>query len=132
MKSCPINSITHNMQEENRRIRRAADQIKNEVAWLIDHKLKDPRLGFVTLTRIKLYPDLKFASLYFSVYGRDIDQKKSVAILNRASHFLRRELSSKIKMRFIPELRFFYDDSLEYAERILNLFKKIHDDENNR
>jgi len=120
------------MREENRRIRRVADQIKNELAWLIDYKLKDPQLGLVTLTRIKLSPDLKLASLYFSVYGRDKEQKEYVAILNRASHFLRRELALKIKMRSIPELRFFYDDSLEYAEHIQNLFKKIHDDENNR
>jgi len=120
------------MQEENRRIRRVADQIKTEMAWLIDHKLKDPQLGFVTLTRVKLTSDLKLASLYFSILGKDIDKKKSTEILNRASHFLRRELCLKIKMKYIPDLRFFYDDSLEYSEHIQILFKKIHEDENNR
>jgi ribosome-binding factor A len=120
------------MPEENRRIRRVADQIKNEMAWLIDHKLKDPQLGFVTLTRVKLTSDLKLASVYFSVFGKNVDHKKSGEILNRASHFLRKELAEKIEMRFIPELRFFYDDSLEYAERIQNLFKKIHENDDNR
>jgi ribosome-binding factor A len=79
-----------------------------------------------------LTSDLKLASLYFSVYGQDVDHKKSVDLLNRASHFLRKELSANIKMRFIPELRFFYDDSLEYSERIQKLFKKIHDHDDDR
>jgi ribosome-binding factor A len=120
------------MQEENRRTRRVADQIKNELALLIDHKLKDPHLGLVTLTRVKLTSDLKLASVYFSVYGKDIDKKKYTVLLTRAGHFLRKELSSRIEMRYIPELRFFYDDSLEYAEHITNLFKKIHENEDNR
>jgi ribosome-binding factor A len=120
------------MPEENRRIRRVADQIKNEMAWLIDHKLKDPQLGFVTLTRVKLTSDLKLASVYFSVFGKDADPQKSAEILNKAGHFLRRELSEKIEMRFIPNLRFFYDDSLEYSERIQKLFKKIHENDDNR
>lgn len=120
------------MQEDNRRIRRVAEQIKTELAWLIDHKLKDPQLGFATVTRIKLTSDLKLASVYFSVLGVDIDKKKSAEIMNRATHFLRRELAERIKMRYVPDLRFFYDDSLEYSERMQNLFKKLHQDEDNR
>jgi ribosome-binding factor A len=120
------------MREDNRRIRRVADQIKTELAWLIDHKLKDPKLGFVTITRIKLTPDIKLASLYFSVLGKDIDTKQTAGILNQASHFLRRELAERIKIKFVPDLRFFYDDSLEYSEHIQKLFKKLHEDEDNR
>ena len=117
---------------ESRRSKRVADQIKNELGWLIEQKLNDPNKGFITLTRVKLSADLKLASVYYSVLGDQIKRQQSGDALNRANHFLRRELGQKIKLKYLPELRFFYDDSLEYSTHISNIIKKIHNDESNQ
>jgi ribosome-binding factor A len=115
---------------ENIRIHRIGDQIKQELAWLIDHKLKDPRKGFITITRVRMSPDLRLASVYFSVLGETKEAAVSLEALNRANAFLRIQLRERIKLRYLPELRFFYDDSLEYSEHISRLLNKIHKDEN--
>ena len=130
MRLSPIILNTYEM--ENRRSKRIADQIKNELGWLIEQKLKDPDKGFITLTRVKLSPDLKLASIYYSVLGDQIKRQQSSETLNRAIHFLRRELGRRIKLKYLPELRFFYDDSLEYSNYISKIIKKIHNDESNQ
>ena len=117
---------------ESRRSKRIADQIKNELGWLIEQKLNDPEKGFITLTRVKLSPDLKLASVYYSVFGDQIKRQQSADTLDRAIHFLRRELGRKIKLKYLPELRFFYDDSLDYSAHISDIIKKIHDDKSNQ
>jgi ribosome-binding factor A len=117
---------------ESRRSKRVADQIKNELGWLIEQKLNDPEKGFITLTRVKLSPDLKLASVYYSVLGDSMKIQQSADTLNRAIHFLRRELGRKIKLKYLPELRFFYDDSLEYSMHITNIINKIHNDKSNQ
>jgi len=130
MKLSPINLNTSEM--ESRRSKRIADQIKNELGWLIEQKLNDPEKGFITLTRVKLSPDLKLASVYYSVLGDQIKRQQSSDALERAIHFLRRELGRKIKLKYLPELRFFYDDSLDYSAHISNIIKKIHNDKSNQ
>ena len=115
----------------SRRTRKVADQIKSELGWILQQKYKDPQQGMVTVTRVKLSRDLKYATVYFSVLGDNIDIKISEKGLKNAVPFLRRELGQKIRMKFVPELRFFYDDSLEYSEHIAQLFKKIHDEKDN-
>ena len=120
------------MSENNRRIQRVASQIKTELSWLIERELKDPSKGFLTITRVKISPDLKIASIYYSVLGDENERKSSEDALTRAKSFLKRELGNKLSMRFTPDLRFFYDHSLEYAGKIESLINKIHDNENNR
>jgi ribosome-binding factor A len=117
---------------ESRRSKRVADQIKNELGWLIEKKLSDPKKGFITLTRVKLSPDLKLANIYYSVLGDQTTRQQSGNTLNKANHFLRRELGRKVKLKYLPELRFFYDDSLDYSAHISSIIKKIHDDEDNQ
>lgn len=117
---------------ESRRSKRVADQIKNELGWLIEKKLSDPKKGFITLTRVKLSPDLKLANIYYSVLGDQTTRQQSGDTLNKANHFLRRELGRKVKLKYLPELRFFYDDSLDYSAHISSIIKKIHDDEDNQ
>jgi ribosome-binding factor A len=117
------------MQENNRRSQRVASQIKTEISWLIEHKLRDPSKGFITITRVRLSPDLKIASIYFSVLGSDQERESSEEALNRAKSFLKHELGMRIHLRVIPDLRFFYDDSLDYSDKISTLLKKINKDE---
>ena len=111
------------------RINRISDQIKQELARIIDQKVKDPRKGFITVTRVRMSSDLKLASVYFSVLGVNEKPTESLEVLNRAKAFLRLQLGERLNLRYLPELRFFYDDTLEYSDHITRLLKKIHDDE---
>ena len=113
------------MGRESRRSRQVADQVKFEIGWLIERKIKDPEKGFITITRVRLSSDLKFAKIYFSALGDAAQRTASEKVLKRSGQFLRRELGRKLNVRYIPELRFFFDDSLDYAEHMNNLFKKI-------
>jgi ribosome-binding factor A len=121
----------YSQEPESRRSKKVADQIKSELGWILQQKYTDPQHGMVTVTRVRLSRDLKYATVYFSVLGQNIDIKVSEKGLKNAIPFLRRELGQKVRMKFVPELRFFYDDSLEYSEHIAQLFKKIHDDKDN-
>jgi ribosome-binding factor A len=119
----------YNMQENNRRSQRVASQIKTEISWLIEHRLRDPNKGFITVTRVRLSPDLKIASIYYSVLGSDQDREATKGALSRAKSFLKHELGNRIHLRVVPELRFFYDDSLDHSNKIATLLNKINKDE---
>lgn len=114
------------MKTESIRQKKIADQIKNQIGQIIDRKLKDPRKGMITITYVKVTGDLRIANVYFTTLGDEEQRKKSQQTLESANHFLRNELSPFLKMRFTPELRFFYDESLDYSEHINKLIKQIH------
>jgi len=107
------------------RQKKLADQIKKIVSEVVDRKLKDPRKGFVTITHVKLSGDLRIASVFFTVLGNTESVQESLDVLNRANHFIRNEIASQIKARFVPELRFFVDDTMEYARRIEELLEDL-------
>jgi ribosome-binding factor A len=107
------------------RQKKLADQIKKIVSEVVDRKLKDPRKGFITITHVKLSGDLRIASIFFTVLGNNDIAQESLDVLNRANHFIRNEIASYIKARYIPELRFFLDDTMEYARRIEELLEDI-------
>ena len=127
-----MNSTIYKMTENSRRTKRVASEIKTELGWLFEHKLRDPNIGFITITRAKMSPDLKIANIHYSVLGDEKVRETSSDALKRAIPFLKHELGNRLRLRFLPELRFFYDDSLEYADKIAELLNKIHRDENNR
>lgn len=105
---------------------RVADLIKEEIASMILHgDIKDPRIGFVTITHVKMTPDLKEAKVYFSQIGSPKDKEASRQGLNNASGFVRRNLAKRISLRHIPSVSFFFDDSLEYSEHIEKVIKEI-------
>ena len=113
---------------DNRRLKRYADLIKRSLGTIIELKLKDPKKGFITITRAKVSADLKIASVYYSVLGDEQQKQLTKKVLKKSIPFLRNELKPYITARWIPELRFFYDDSIEYADHINELLKKIKDD----
>jgi len=113
---------------EKRRLVKYAGNIKKAVSSIIDQKVKDPDKGFVTVTSVKVSPDLKIASIYYTVLGDDEQKARTKKALERSNGFIRNELKPSIKSRWLPELRFFYDDTLDQAEKINNLINKIHDD----
>ena len=118
--------------QDKRRTRRLADQIKSELAWIIDRKLHIPHKGMITLTRVRMSTDLKIARVYFTVIGDKTSHKETELALRKASSFLKRELSSVIKVRHLPELRFFFDDTMEYSENINSILRKIDEEKHNQ
>ncbi|HAO92434.1 MAG: ribosome-binding factor A [Deltaproteobacteria bacterium GWC2_56_8] len=105
---------------------RVADVIKEEVASMILHgDIKDPRIGFVTITRVELTPDLKEAKVFFSQIGSAEDKAKSRNGLNHASGYVRRALAKRLDLRHIPNVSFVFDDSLEYADHIEKVIKEM-------
>ena len=111
----------------SRRLVKFAGLIKKEVSYIINQKVKNPEKGFITINSVKVSPDLKIATLYYTVLGDDEQKEKSDQVLKKSSGFIRNELKGYIKARFLPELRFFYDDTLEQAQKINTLLNKIHD-----
>ena len=118
------------MKEPSRRSRKLSEQIRNDLSWIMENRLKDPNKGFITLTHVKLSSDLKLASVYYTVLGEEESRKTTQEVLNRSISFLRYELRDKLKVRYLPELRFFYDNTFDYSQKISNLMSKIHDEDN--
>lgn len=114
----------------SRRGRKLSQQIKNEISWLIERKLKDPNKGFVTITHVKLSADMKIASVYYTVLGEEDSRVRTKVVLDRSISFLRYELKDRLRIRYLPELRFFYDETFEYSQKISNLISRIHDEDN--
>jgi ribosome-binding factor A len=112
-----------------KRADRVADLIKIEVADLLLKQVKDPRIGFVTITGVKVTDDLRTARLFFVEMGKDTCSPEVQAGLGKASGFLRRELGRRLQLRRVPELIFQYDPSFAYGNRIESLLMEIHKDE---
>ena len=110
---------------ESRRLTRLGSQIQEEISDIIRRKLKDPRLGFVSITRAKVSADLSYASVYFSVIGDEGDTERTMTCLEHAARFIRSELGRRLHVKRIPELRFFYDDSSVKGARIESILKDL-------
>ncbi len=111
------------MAKEYSRTQRVADQIQKELAQLIQLEMKDPRLGMVTVSAVEVSRDMSFADVYVSFLGVDDQQKidQSLKVLSQAAGFLRSQLARAIKLRFTPQLRFFYDNSLRRGAYLSSL-----------
>jgi len=112
----------------NRRPQRLAFQIQHEVSAMLTRNIKDRRIGFVTVTGVEMSPDLRHARIYVSAMGTDQQKKKTLDALNHAAGWIRRELGQRIRMKFLPEIVFRTDSSLEYGERIDRLLDEIQED----
>ena len=108
----------------SQRQERVAFLLKREISDIILKEIKDPRVGFVTLTRVKVSRDLKYAKIYFSVLSSLGKVEDSLAGLKSAHDFFRSELNKRIRLRYIPQLDFIVDDSLDYVEKIEQLIEK--------
>lgn len=109
---------------------RVGDLIKEEIASLVTMGgIKDPRIGFVTITHVEMTPDLREARVYFSQMGSQQDKERSIDGLKSASGYIRRHLAKALSLRHIPALVFFYDDSLDYSERIEKALRGIKEED---
>lgn len=108
------------------RAQRVAEQIKKEVAQILRDELKDPRIGFATITSVEISSDLRYVKIFVSVYGSEEEKKQTLEALNNASGFIRREIGQRIKLRYTPEIMFKFDESIEHGARIAEILNKIH------
>ena len=107
------------------RAERVADVIRRELGLLLERDVKDPRVGFVTITRVDLTRDLRNARVAVTILGDAEQRKKSLAGLAAAHGFLRRELAHRLELRHTPEIEFYLDASLESEQRIEELLQQI-------
>ncbi len=114
---------------DNRRLNRVGEAIKEEISRLLLREVKDPRIGFVTITRVKVSKDLRFVKVYFSVLGDQSVRAESLTGLNSAKGFMRRELGHRLKLRYVPNIVFSFDPSMEHMSRLTELIYQIHEDE---
>jgi ribosome-binding factor A len=106
-----------------KRSQRVSDLLREEIADIIIYRLKDPRIGFITVTGVDVTDDIKIARVYVSVF-HDEERKITLEILNAAKSFIRSELSKRLRMKFIPSIEFKLDTSIEYGNRIEKLLKE--------
>ena len=106
---------------------RVADQIRAEVAALLGRELRDPGLGFVTVTRVQVTPDLQIARIYYTTMGDDRARRRTAEALQRALPFVRRSIGSRLRLRRVPEIQFLFDESIEQHERLEQLIQEIHE-----
>ena len=109
---------------------RVADQIRGEVAQLLAREVHDPGIGFVTLTRVQVTPDLQQARVYYTILGDEKARQNSAKALGRAAPFLRRQIGARLHLRRTPELTFVYDDSVAGQDRIEQILNELHANHN--
>lgn len=107
-----------------RRSDRLGEEVREEVAEIIGGELKDPRIGFVTVTRVDLTPDLRTARVHVGVLGDAAQRERTLAGLRQAAGFIRRQLGRRLKVRHTPELLFEYDHGLDASDRVARLLEE--------
>lgn len=109
------------------RVNRVGEQMKKELSEIISRKIKDPRIGFVTVTDVEVTGDLQQAKVYITVLGDEQQREETLKGLAKAKGFIRTEIGSRIRLRKTPELIFEFDESIDYGNRIESLLDQIHD-----
>lgn len=108
------------------RVSRVGEQIKKELGQIIQQEMKDPRIGFVTVTNVEMSGDLSIAKVYVSIFGKAEEKTAALDGLNKAKGFMRSEIGRRIQMRSIPNLTFVIDESLDYRLHIDKLLDEAH------
>ena len=128
--ACPTEAartrITIFMIMAYKRSDRVGDLIREEIStMLVMEEIKDPRIGFVTITRVAVSDDLRSAKVFFSIIGTEKERDGSLEGLQNASGYIRRALAGRLSLKHIPEITFRYDDSLEYSSHINEILKGL-------
>lgn len=107
------------------RIKKLAVDIKREISFIINTRIKDPRIGFITITDARLSADGKYLDVYLSIMGKRSETDKSLEALKKCSGFIKKNLSERIKLKNVPELKFIYDDSIDRGMKITEILKNM-------
>ncbi|HUL29257.1 MAG TPA: 30S ribosome-binding factor RbfA [Thermodesulfobacteriota bacterium] len=113
---------------EGKRSEKVADLIQKEISQMLLKSLKDPRIGFVTITRVTVSDDCRVARVYFSVAGTPAERERSAKGLESARGYVRKELGRRVRLRYTPEIIFKFDPSVEYAIHMEELIQSIHEE----
>jgi len=105
---------------------RLGELILAEVSDLVAREIKDPRIGFVTLTRVEMSDDLRYVKIFASILGSGEDQRRTLQGLSSATGYIRRHLGRVLRLRYTPELTFLVDESLAQGAKIAQLLRQIH------
>lgn len=104
---------------------RVGEEIRQEISLALAREVHDPGIGFVTITRVKMSPDLQQARLYYTIIGDEKARRETAKGLERAKPFLRRHVANSIRLRRVPELTFEFDRSVEHQDRVEQLILEI-------
>src|SRR5690606_37511877 len=105
---------------------RVGEQMKKELGEIISRKLKDPRIGFVTVTDVRVTGDLQQATIYISVLGTEEEKEQTLKGLEKAKGFIRSEIGQRIRLRKTPEITFEVDESIDYGNRIESILHQLN------
>jgi ribosome-binding factor A len=108
---------------------RVGDQIRMEIGDLLAREVHDPGIGFVTVTRVQVTPDLQLARVYYTTLGNDAERRNTAKALQRAVSFLRHQIGQRMRLRRVPVLEFVFDKSIENQDRVERLLHDIHEAE---
>lgn len=108
------------------RLEKVQEELRHQISLIVQQELKDPRIGFVTITRVEVTPDLKTAKVYFTRLGPKESFEDTVNGLNRSAGFVRKLIGERMRIKFTPQINFIYDDSLKRQDRIDEIIDKIH------
>lgn len=109
-----------------------AGALKKRISQIIQRELRDPRIGFITITDVNVTPDLRYVRAYFSVLGDEKAKKSAVIGLTRAAGYIRQLVAKDIKLRFAPEIVFKFDETFEQQQRIGELLERIKREDDQR
>ncbi|MBD0380312.1 30S ribosome-binding factor RbfA [Paenibacillus sedimenti] len=112
------------------RVGRVGEQIKKELSQIVQSELKDPRIGFLTVTGVEVTNDLSLARVYLSVMGTEEEKAATLKALSTGTGYIRSELGKRIRLRKIPDLQFKFDASIDYGSRIDNLLHQLNQEGN--
>jgi ribosome-binding factor A len=107
------------------RLARLRELFKQEISAILHREMKDPRIGFVSVTDVELTPDLRHAKVFVSILGGDDAKTKTMAGLTSAQGFIRTELGRRIRLRYLPQIHFKLDESIERGVRVQHLLRRV-------
>ena len=111
---------------------RVQDLLKKEISQIILEMLKDPQIGFVTITAVEVSADLKNAKVFYSVLGTPQEKQNTASALNRARGFIQSEINRRVRMKKTPQINFEFDHSLEYGDRIDRIIEQLHQEKKDK
>lgn len=114
------------------RTARVGEQIRNEIAELLTFGVRDPGIGFITITRVSVTPDLQMARVYYTTMGDEKARRETEKGLERARPMLRRRLGQRLRLRRVPELQFFFDESIGHQDRIEQILQELNQERSER
>jgi ribosome-binding factor A len=109
-----------------KRSERLGELILAEISDFVAREIKDPRIGFVTFTRVEMSDDLRYAKIFASILGSEEEQARTLQGLSSATGYIRRHLGRVLRLRYTPELTFLIDDSVAHGAKIAQLLRQIH------